>query len=176
MPSFRPPSLRHPRRGAPISHGSSSAFWSRWVSRSLWWRVRDRYGWHRLRLLLSNIPPCLAPPLEQPAVAVSPAPTFPETASAPTPPPRSSNLRVTVKSPTSRTFECRETPIQVEFSLLVNQDTMPAAFDVNLPMEGMSSWPAPNSTVFTPRDCGTKASHTWSPWVKGSLTSTASNV
>lgn len=54
-------------------------------------------------------------------------------------------------SPTNRTFNYRDAPIQVEFSLPVKQETVPAAFKVNPPMEGTFSWPAPNRMVFTPR-------------------------
>jgi hypothetical protein len=53
--------------------------------------------------------------------------------------------------PTSRTFNYRDTPIEVEFSLPVNQETVPPAFKVTPAMQGTFAWPAPNKLVFTPR-------------------------
>jgi Big-like domain-containing protein len=54
-------------------------------------------------------------------------------------------------SPTSRTFNYRDTPIEVEFSLPVKPETVPPAFSVSPPMEGTFSWLAPNKFIFTPK-------------------------
>jgi hypothetical protein len=53
-------------------------------------------------------------------------------------------------SPTKLTFTYRDTPIEVEFSRPVNQDTVPSAFQTTPPVEGVFAWPAPNRLVFRP--------------------------
>ncbi len=53
--------------------------------------------------------------------------------------------------PTNQTFNYRDTPIEVEFSLPVKPETVPPAFKVNPPVRGTFSWPLPNKLVFTPQ-------------------------
>jgi hypothetical protein len=85
--------------------------------------------------------PATAPP-ENPVEAPPPEPA----ALAPR-----SRLQVTAMRPTHRTFNYRDTPIEVDFSLPIRQETVPAAFKVQPPMPGTFAWPAPNKLVFTPQ-------------------------
>ncbi len=73
-------------------------------------------------------------------------------------PPRPRNLQVIAATPTSRTFNYRDTPITVTFSHPVNPETVPPAFKVTPPIPGAFAFPAPHQLVFTPQgfwDLGT---------------------
>jgi hypothetical protein len=86
-------------------------------------------------------PPVPAKPPEAPAKAMIPEPV----------PPRPKTLRVIAATPTSRTFNYRDSSIGVTFSQPVNPETVPAAFRVTPPIQGGFSFPAPNQVVFTPQ-------------------------
>ncbi len=85
-----------------------------------------------------------APPAEAERSVVAVVPPVPA-ASQP------SFLRVIQMSPTSRTFNYPDTPIEVVFSQPVNPLTVPAAFHVTPPREGTLMFPAPDRLVFRPR-------------------------
>ncbi len=99
-----------------------------------------------------------APPLttssQQDAASAAPAnPTeiLPQALTPEPVPPRQWNLHVIAATPTSRTFNYRDTPIAVTFSHPVNPETVPPAFKVTPPITGAFAFPAPNQLVFTPQ-------------------------
>lgn len=95
----------------------------------------------------------VAPPSapKRPSEPATPAPAPVQGIPAATPPAARSSLRVVALSPTNRTFNYPDAPIEVEFSRPVDPDTVPPAFKVHPPVEGTFAWPAPNKLVFTPR-------------------------
>ncbi len=74
-----------------------------------------------------------------------------EAVGPPTPTARPSLLQVLQFSPTSRTFNYPDTPIEVVFSRPVNPATVASAFHVTPPREGTFGFPAPDRLVFRPR-------------------------
>ncbi len=101
----------------------------------------------------SPAPPLTPSSQQDAASAASPKPTetLPQAMPPEPVPPRQRNLHVIAATPTSRTFNYRDTPIAVTFSHPVNPETVPPAFKVTPPIPGGYSFPAPNQLVFTPQ-------------------------
>ncbi len=93
-----------------------------------------------------RIPPIAASAPSSPAGEAQPA----EAVGPPASTTRPNLLQVAQFSPTSRTFNYPDTPIEVVFSRPVNPATVASAFHVTPPREGTLGFPAPDRLVFRP--------------------------